>query len=71
MAGILKMPDIITEEQFHRMVDGHNLPRAEYEAARKHFELSCDEAFLASLVDWESYAVMAFQRLRGNPLLCR
>ncbi len=62
----------LTEEQFNEMIDGRGLSWPEEQVLRSTFELSHDNNFVASQIELSSHlALIAWQKIRGNPLLSR
>jgi len=71
MAELLEAEDFITEQQFEDIVRGKKLTEIERESLRKFYGLPCNEKLLSVFTFWREYAVVAWQKIRGNPLLCR
>jgi hypothetical protein len=69
MSELLEIEDRITEEQFEKNIWGKNLTVAERECLRRYYGLPCNETLISLITNWRNYAVMAFQKIKGNPLL--
>jgi len=69
MNGVLEVNGVLTEQQFEMMTRGKGLSNLEREFMRRSLHLPHNEELIHKAGEYTNHAVIAWQKVRGNPLL--
>lgn len=69
MDGLFTPEGKITEEHFENIIRGKNLSEIEREFLRKYYSLPYNTDLVSRLETFQNHVVIAWQKIRGNPML--